>query len=60
MAVPPCDLENLADAIKMIMGECEKAGLFCGLQEGTLLSKIMTINVLKLVKNWSVCDEILP
>ena len=37
--VPPCDLENLADAIKMIMRECEKAGLFCELQEGTLLGR---------------------
>lgn len=39
LAVPPCDLENLADAIKLIMEECEKAGLFCELQEGTLLGK---------------------
>ena len=39
VGVPPCDLENLADAIKMIMRECEKAGLFCELQEGTLLGR---------------------
>ena len=39
VGVPPCDLENLADAIKMIMGECENAGLFCELQEGTLLGR---------------------
>ena len=39
VGVPPCDLENLADAIKMIMRECENAGLFCELQEGTLLGK---------------------
>ncbi|XP_046851605.1 uncharacterized protein LOC124444945 isoform X1 [Xenia sp. Carnegie-2017] len=40
MAVPPCDLENLADAIKTVMNECEKAGLFCELQEGTLLGAV--------------------
>lgn len=37
---PPCELENLADAIKFIMRECEKAGMFCELQEGTLLGKL--------------------
>lgn len=37
LGVPPCDLENLADAIKFVMKECEDAGLFCELQEGTLL-----------------------
>ena len=37
IGVPPCDLENLADAIKFVMKECEDAGLFCELQEGTLL-----------------------
>lgn len=39
LGVPPCDLENLADAIKFVMKECEDAGLFCELQEGTLLGK---------------------
>ena len=37
IGVPPCDLENLADAIKFVMKECEDAGLFCEFQEGTLL-----------------------
>lgn len=45
-AVPPCDLENLADAIKFVMRECEDAGLFCELQEGTLLgNKIASLIV---------------
>ena len=37
VANPPCDLENFADAIKFVMKECEDAGMFCELQEGTLL-----------------------
>ena len=40
IGVPPCDLENLADAIKFVMKECEDAGLFCELQEGTLLGNV--------------------
>uniref|UniRef100_A0A6P8J045 Uncharacterized protein LOC116305542 n=1 Tax=Actinia tenebrosa TaxID=6105 RepID=A0A6P8J045_ACTTE len=43
---PPCELENLADAIKFIMRECEKAGLFCELQEGTLLGAVKFNKVL--------------
>lgn len=39
VANPPCDLENFADAIKFLMKECEDAGLYCELQEGTLLGK---------------------
>ena len=39
LGVPPCDLENLADAVKLIMKECEDAGLFCELQMGTLLGE---------------------
>ena len=42
IGVPPCDLENLADAIKFVMKECEDAGLFCELQEGTLLGKVVS------------------
>ena len=42
LGVPPCDLENLADAIKFVMKECEDAGLFCELQEGTLLGNYST------------------
>ena len=39
LAVPPCDLENLADAIKFIMKECENAGVYCELNEGSVLGK---------------------
>ncbi|XP_032226808.2 uncharacterized protein LOC5502641 [Nematostella vectensis] len=46
LAVPPCDLENLADAIKFVMKECENAGLFCELQEGTLLGAVKLNKVL--------------
>lgn len=46
LGVPPCDLENIADAIKLIMSECEKAGLFCELQEGTLLGAVKFNKVL--------------
>lgn len=45
LGVPPCDLENLADAIKFVMKECEDAGLFCELQEGTLLGNYGYTNV---------------
>lgn len=43
IGVPPCDLENLADAVKLIMRECENAGLFCELQMGTLLGQYSLI-----------------
>ncbi|XP_068743344.1 uncharacterized protein [Montipora capricornis] len=46
IGVPPCDLENLADAIKFVMKECEDAGLFCELQEGTLLGAVKFSKVL--------------
>lgn len=46
LGVPPCDLENLADAIKFVMKECEDAGLFCELQEGTLLGAVKFNKVL--------------
>ena len=39
--VPPCDLENLADAIKIVMKECEGAGVYCELEEGTVLGNLM-------------------
>lgn len=45
LGVPPCDLENLADAIKFVMKECEDAGLFCELQEGTLLGNDNTTDL---------------
>ena len=37
LAVPPCDLENLADMVKFIMKECENAGVYCELMEGSQL-----------------------
>ena len=37
MGVPPCDLENLADAIKFVMKECENAGIYCEVHEGSVL-----------------------
>lgn len=37
LAVPPCDLENLADLIKFVMKECEDAGVYCELHEGSVL-----------------------
>ncbi|KAL9982210.1 hypothetical protein ACROYT_G011023 [Oculina patagonica] len=40
LAVPPCDLENLADAIKFIMKECEDAGVYCELNEGSVLGAV--------------------
>ena len=50
IAVPPCDLENLADAIKFVMKECEEAGLFCELQEGTLLGNLFLLACLNIIK----------
>eukprot|EP00794_Sanderia_malayensis_P017017 gene17017-18731_t len=46
MSVPPCCLENLADAVKFIMTTCEKHGIVCELQEGTLLGSVKMNNVL--------------
>ena len=51
-AVPPCDLENLADAIKFVMKECEEAGLFCELQEGTLLGNKIASLVVQSIKQF--------
>ena len=56
LGVPPCDLENLADAIKFVMKECEDAGLFCELQEGTLLGNFSTTG---LCVNWLMCNTFL-
>ena len=41
LAVPPCDLENLADIVKFIMKECENAGIYCQLNAGTLLGNVL-------------------
>ncbi|XP_068724564.1 uncharacterized protein [Montipora capricornis] len=40
LAVPPCCLENLADAIKFVMEQCNRNNLTCELQEGTLLGAV--------------------
>ena len=45
-AVPPCCLENLADAVKFIMRQCEEYGILCELQEGTLLGAVKLNKVL--------------
>ena len=36
-SVLPCDLENLANAVKFIMKVCEEAGLYCELDDGSVL-----------------------
>ena len=46
MAVPPCCLENLADAIKFVMKTCEQFEITCELQEGTLLGAVKFHKVL--------------
>ena len=46
MAVPPCCLENLADAIKFIMKTCADNEIICELQEGTLLGAVKFQKVL--------------
>ena len=46
LAVPPCDLENLADAIKFIMKECEHAGVYCELNEGSVLGNLNVLHLL--------------
>ena len=40
LAVPPCDLENLADMVKFTMKECENAGVYCELMEGSLIGNV--------------------
>ena len=38
LAVSPADMENLADAVKFVMRECENAGIYyCEMQDGTLM-----------------------
>lgn len=46
LAVPPCCLENLADAIKYVMEQCEMNNATCELQEGTLLGAVKLNKVL--------------
>ena len=46
LVVPPCCLENLATAVKFIMAQCERHGILCELQEGTLLGAVKLNKVL--------------
>ena len=46
LVVPPCCLENLADAIKFVMEQCERNNITCELQEGTLLGAVKLNKVL--------------
>lgn len=46
LAVPPCCLENLADAIKFVMKQCRMNNVSCELQEGTLLGAVKLNKVL--------------
>ena len=46
LAVPPCGLENLADAVKFIMEQCRRNSVSCELQEGTLLGAVKLNKVL--------------
>ena len=45
VAVPPCDLENLADAITFVMKECENAGVYCEVHEGSVLGKLVNQSI---------------
>lgn len=47
-------MENLGDAVKLIMRECKNAGLFCELQMGTLLGELNG------VQDWNVLCTIYP
>ncbi|XP_001637005.2 uncharacterized protein LOC5517036 isoform X1 [Nematostella vectensis] len=46
LLVPPCCLENLADAVKFLMSQCESNSIVCELQEGTLLGAVKMGKVL--------------
>lgn len=46
LAVPPCCLENIADAIKFVMEQCGRNNITCELQEGTLLGAVKLNKVL--------------
>ena len=46
LVVPPCCLENIADAIKFVMEQCGKNNITCELQEGTLLGAVKLNKVL--------------
>lgn len=40
MSVPPCCLDNLSTAIKLVMRKCEEHDVACELMEGTLLGAL--------------------
>ena len=44
LGVPPCDLENLADAIKFVMKQCENTGIYCELWEGSMLGNSLYVS----------------
>ncbi len=46
LVVPPCCLENIADAIKFVMEQCGRNNITCELQEGTLLGAVKLNKVL--------------
>lgn len=46
LAVPPCCLENVADAIKFVMEQCRMNNITCEIQEGTLLGAVKLNKVL--------------
>ncbi|KAJ7357575.1 hypothetical protein OS493_024383 [Desmophyllum pertusum] len=46
LVVPPCCLENLADAIQFVMEQCIRNDITCELQEGTLLGAVKLNKVL--------------
>ena len=46
LVVPPCCLENIADAIKFVMKQCGLHNITCELQEGTLLGAVKLNKVL--------------
>ena len=39
LALSPSTMENLADAIKFTMRQCENAGIYCEIQDSTLLGE---------------------
>ncbi|KAL9979499.1 hypothetical protein ACROYT_G017173 [Oculina patagonica] len=46
LVVPPCCLENIADAIKFVLEQCTRNNITCELQEGTLLGAVKLNKVL--------------
>ncbi|KAI8495433.1 hypothetical protein Bbelb_268880 [Branchiostoma belcheri] len=46
VAVSPCCLQTLADAVKFLMRTCEEEHIYCELQEGTMLGAVKLGKVL--------------